>query len=210
MAPFPIRLAMLALVAFVPLAVACDEDPTDPDLVPEPGFGLVDAIVHDSSSVLPAGQTEPAPTDSINYDGILSGTALIEIFSDADGWVVLGATQQVSFAIFCEEAALVAGDAAVEADSYTQVRLTLTDFEANVLAGAVVGGVTYNSDFMIALGSGDPVVIEKSVSGFAVADGGSTELIFDLNTEVWLDADIITAGEVAAAEVAAAANVIIR
>jgi hypothetical protein len=136
--------------------------------------------------------------------------AQIEIFSDANGWVVLGSAEQVNFAIFCEEAALVAGDAAVEADSYTQVRLTLTDFEASVLAGAVVGGVTYNSDFVIELGNGDPVVIEKTVSGFAVADGGSSELIFDLNTEVWLDADIITAGVASAADVAAATNVIIR
>jgi hypothetical protein len=210
MTPFPIRLTMLALAAFVPLAVACGDDPTDPDPDPDPLFGMVDAIVHDSSAVLPAGQTDPAPTDSINYDGILSGMAQIEVFSDANGWVVLGDTEEVSFAIFCEEAALVAGDAAVEADSYTQVRLTLTDFEANVLAGAVVGGVTYNSDFVIALGSGDPVVIEKSVSGFAVTDGGTTELIFDLNTEVWLDADIITAGVASAADVTAAANVIIR
>lgn len=210
MAPFPIRLTLLALAAFVPLAVACGDDPTDPTPDLEPGFGMVDAIVHDSSAVLPAGQTEPAPTDSINYDGILSGMAQIEIFSDANGWEVLGATEQVSFAIFCEEAALVAGDAAVEADSYTQVRLTLIDFEANVLAGAVVGGVTYNSDFVIAFGNGDPVVIEKSVTGFAVADGGSTELIFDLNTEMWLDADIITAGVASAADVAAATNVIIR
>jgi hypothetical protein len=200
----------LAMAAVIPLAVACDDDPTDPDPDPEPGFGMVDAIVHDSSAVLPEGQTEPAPTDSINYDGILSGTVQVEIFSDANGWVVLGSTEQVNFAIFCEEAALVAGDAAVEADSYTQVRLTLTDFEASVLAGAVVGGITYNSDFVVALGSGDPVVIEKSVTGFAVADGGSTELIFDLNTEVWLDADILTAGVVTAADVAAATNVIIR
>jgi hypothetical protein len=200
----------LAMAAVIPLAVACDDDPTDPDPDPEPGFGMVDAIVHDSSAVLPEGQTEPAPTDSINYDGILSGTVQVEIFSDANGWVVLGSTEQVNFAIFCEEAALVAGDAAVEADSYTQVRLTLTDFEASVLAGAVVGGITYNSDFVVALGSGDPVVIEKSVTGFAVADGGSTELIFDLNTEVWLDADILTAGVVTAADVAAATKVIIR
>jgi hypothetical protein len=210
MASFPIRFTMLALAALVPLAVACGDDPTDPDPDPDPAFGMVDAIVHDSSAVLPEGQTDPAPTDSINYDGILSGTALIEIYSDANGWVALGSTEQVSFAIFCEEAAVVTGDAAVEVDSYTQVRLTLTDFEASVIAGAVVGGITYNSDFVVALGNGDPVVIEKSVSGFAVADGATTELIFDLNTEVWLDADIITAGVASAADVSAATNVIIR
>jgi hypothetical protein len=210
MASFPIRFMLLALAALVPLAVACGDDPTDPDPDPDPAFGMVDAIVHDSSSVLPDGQTEPAPTDSINYDGILSGTALIEIYSDANGWVTLGNSEQVSFAIFCEEAAIVAGDAAVEVDSYTQVRITLTDFEASVLAGAVVGGVTYGTDFMVALGDGDPVVIEKSVSGFAVADGATTELIFDLNTEVWLDADIIAAEVVSAADVAAATHVIIR
>jgi hypothetical protein len=79
-----------------------------------------------------------------------------------------------------------------------------------VNSGAVIDGVTYDTPLTVALGTGDPVVIERSVTPFTIAEGSTTTLIFDLNTELWLNADVISAGAGGAADIQNSTNVIIR
>lgn len=217
MAPFERRLsrfAALATVALIPFAGSCGESDSSPTAVEEnptqTATASVTAVLHDSSAVLPPGRSTMPPADSVDYDGVVTGSAKIEIYSEDGGWTSLGDAVDVSVDIYCEHAVEVRSDVSVPADTYSQLRLTLTGFEASVGAGAVVDGVTYDQPFVVTLGGGDPVVVEKSVSPFTLDAGASARLVFDLNTEVWMDDVVIAAGAVPESEVRAAMNVFIR
>lgn len=202
------RLGGLAVAALVAVAAACGEG-SPSDIEDETATAPVTGVVHDSAAVLPPGRTSMSPADSTDYEGVASGSAQIEVFSDAGGWISLGEAATVTFDIYCEEAAVVQGDVQIDVDTYTMVRLTLTGFETSVLAGAVIQGTTYPDPFGVAFGAGDPVVIEKSVDPFTLTAGSTTAIRFDLNTELWLDALVVSEGMVPAAEVQGAANVFI-
>lgn len=217
----PSRIAALAAALLVSMTwvAACGDD-TSVNLNPDGdgdgnGDGNVEgavmtAVVHDSSAVLPEGRTTPSPVDSTSYDGTVTGTAQVEVFSDADGWISLGEATDVAFEIYCEEAAIVHGDVSLDPGTYSGVRLTLTDFQASVNAGAVVHAQTVADAFVVALGDGTPLVIERTVTPFVLENGQTTTLLFDLNTEVWLDQDVVDSGVAPGADVQSSTNVIIR
>lgn len=204
------RLGGLAIAALVALTAACGESsPSDVENENETVTAAVTGVVHDSAAVLPPGRTSMAPADSTDYEGVAAGNARIEVFSDAGGWISLGEASAVTFDIYCEEAAVVHSEVQIEVDTYTKVRLTLTDFATSILGGAVIQASTYSDPFTVDFGTGDPVVIEKSVDAFALAEGSTTIIRFDLNTELWLDEIVVGEGTVPAAEVQSAANVFV-
>lgn len=205
------RLLYAALAALTPLAVAvCESDPAALDVDLGPGEGLVAAAMHDSAAVLPDGRTTPTPPDSADYDGTLSGTARVEVYSEAEAWVALGEPAEVSFEIFCQESAMIR-EAAVVAGTYTRVRVTLTGFVADVAPGATLQGVTHLDGLVITLGpAGGQVVIEKDLPTVEILPGSTTMLVFDLNSEVWLDAEALASGEAVPEEIAAATVVYVR
>jgi hypothetical protein len=203
------RLAVLAAAALTVPAAACDDPaPTDIDVVV---MGSVSAVVHDSVAVLPAGETDPIPADTMTYGGLFTGSTQVELYSDTDGWTSLGAASDAEFLMYCWQAAVPFADVSVPADTYSRVRLTLSGFEANVNAGAIIHGVAYADPISITLGiGGAAVVIEKNVTPFTITADNDLSVIFDLNSELWLDAGTVLARAVAAAEVAAATNVFVR
>lgn len=202
-------IAFVTLAVLAALVAACgDTGPTEVE--DESLMASVTSVVHDSAAVLPPGRTSMAPADSTDYDGVATGEAQVEIYSEAGGWVSLGEASAVTFDIYCEEAAVVQSAATVAPDTYTMVRLTLADFEMSVLAGAVVEATTHADPFTISFGSGDAVVVEQSVDPFTLGEGDSATILFDLNTELWLDDGVILEGLVAASEVQSATNVFLR
>lgn len=203
------RLFGLAVVTLVPLSLACgEEDPTGVE--GDPALATLTAVVHDSAAVLPAGRTTMSPPDSTAYDGVATGQVEIEVRSGEGTWTSLGSATDVSFDVYCEQAAVVHESASVEVGTYDRVRITLVDFEMSVPAGAVVRGVTYADAFGVTFGTDGPVVIELTVPSFTLAEGENTRVLVDLNTEVWLDAESIAAGVISASEIEAAANVFVR
>jgi hypothetical protein len=201
-------LAALALVVFI--STTCAKSSPDPvDLADE--LGSVSAAMHDSARVLPANRTTQWPADSMAYDGTLSGSAQVYVYSDADGWVSLHDPVDVSFEIFCLEDAVITADARVPVGTYSQVRLTLRGFTAAVEAGAIVDGALLADARVITLGGPNAeVVIEKSVTPFEVTETSSTNVIFDLNTDTWIDATVAAAGTIDAASVQAGTVVYVR
>lgn len=202
------KLSGLAAVALVPLALACGDD--DPAGVEQDALATVTAVVHDSAAVLPTGRTTMSPPDSTAYDGVATGQAEIEVHSETDGWTSLGAASDVAFDVYCEEAAVVHESASVALGTYDRIRITLTDFEMSVPAGAVVRGATYSDAFGVGFGTDGPVVIELTVPPFTLGEGENVTVLVDLNTEVWLDDETISAGVISASEIEAAANVFVR
>lgn len=206
------RRACRAVVALVPLIAACNDESENP-IGPDgdvPAVGMGTAVVHDSAAVLPVGRDTPMPEDSMLYEGTVTGSAEVEILSDSDGWTTLGSVTNVSFEIFCEEAVIVGAQVEVPTGTYSSARLILTGFQADVDAGAVIGGVTYDEGFSVTFGSGDPVAIERDVGPVSVSEGTVVTLIFDLNTESWMDAEVVSSGTISADEIEAATNVIVR
>jgi hypothetical protein len=203
-------LTMVAILAFVFVATTCsDSSPSSTDLADQ--LGSVSAAMHDSARVLPEGRTAEWPADSMAYDGTLSGSAQVHIYSDANGWVALHDPVDVSFEIFCLEGATITADAQVPVGTYSQVRLTLRGFVASVLGGGTVDGTVLLDTRDIALGGPDgEIVIEKSLAPFEVTETTPTTLTFDLNTDTWIDATIADAGIVGAAEVQAGTAVYVR
>jgi hypothetical protein len=125
--------------------------------------------------------------------------------------VSLHAPVDVSFEIFCLEDATITADAHVPVGTYSAVRLTLRGFVANVIGGGTVDGVVLPEARAIALGgSGGEIVIEKSVTPFEVTETSDTHLVFDLNTDTWINIDIANAGAVSADAVQAGAVVYVR
>lgn len=191
-------LTLVALCFFSVVVSTCAKSSGNPTDVNDE-LGSVSAAIHDSARVLPQGRTGQWPTDSMAYDGTLSGSAEVHVYSDAQGWISLHAPVDVTFEIFCMEDAIITADAHVPVGTYSSVRLTLRGFVANVLAGGTVDGVVLPEAKVIALGgAGGEIVIEKSVTPFEVTETSATSLVFDLNTDTWINIDIANAGAVSA------------
>ena len=203
-------LTLVALCLFSVAVTTCAKSSDNPTDVNDE-LGSVSAAMHDSARVLPQGRTRVWPTDSMAYDGTLSGSAEVHIYSDANGWVSLHAPVDVSFEIFCLEDATITADSHVPVGTYSAVRLTLRGFVANVIGGGTVDGVVLPGARAIALGgAGGEIVIEKSVTPFEVTETSDTHLVFDLNTDTWINIDIANAGAVSADAVQAGAVVYVR
>jgi hypothetical protein len=204
------RLTAIAFAALIPLSLAVcgDDDPTDIETPPpeETQMGVVTGAVHDSAAVLPPGRTEQAPADSVDYAGTLSGSAQVEIYSDADAtWRALGDPVDVLFEMYCLETAVIHADASVPVGSYSKVRITLAGFSANVRAGGTLDGILYADAQVILISAADAeVVVEKDVAPFTVTTENSTWVVFDLNSEHWLDTAAVTGGTALAADIQSA------
>lgn len=200
MSTLPHIRSFTAAALLAPLALflgACDDDATGPGAT-----GTVRAEIYDGSG---AGSAGPAPASqqagpaaASTASGTLSGTAQASVWSEARGWVELGSATDASLSMQSEETAAV-GSATVDADTYTRVRLVMEGFDADVQAGAVLGGLTLDAAVTITMGGSDGrVVIEKTVTPFTVSADADTRVRFDLNSETWVDqesAESRTAGD---------------
>jgi len=203
-------LTLVALCFFSVVVSTCAKSSDNPTDVNDE-LGSVSAAMHDSARVLPQGRTRQWPTDSMAYDGTLSGSAEVHVYSASEGWVSLHAPVDVSFEIFCLEDATITADAQVPVGTYTAVRLTLRGFVANIVGGGTVDGVVLPEAKVITLGgAGGEIVIEKSVTPFEVTETSDTHLVFDLNTDTWIDVDVANAGTIGAAQVQAGTVVYVR
>jgi len=203
-------ITLVSLSLFVFVATTCADSSPSP-IALDDELGSVSAAIHDSARVLPAGRANQWPSDSMAYDGTLSGSAQVHIYSDDDGWVSLHEPVDVSFEIFCLEDAIITADAQVPVGTYSQVRLTLRGFVANVMGGGILDGVALLDAKVIALGGPDgEIVIEKSITPFQVTETAPTTLVFDLNTDTWIDVTVADAGTIGAAEVQSGTMVYVR
>lgn len=203
--PRTFRTAALALTLPVALLACGDDDPTGPS-----ASGTVTAQMSDGSSQT---QTAAAPAGAAaaqsSASGTLSGSAQAYVYSDTQGWVALGSASNTSLEMQSAETATV-GSAAVEADSYTRVRLVLDGFDAQVDAGSVLGGLTLDASVSITVGGADGrVEIEKTVTPFSVSANSTTTIDFDLNSETWVDQESAESETASDAEVTSATTAIV-
>lgn len=177
------RRAVLALVAAM-LSGACS-DPAGP--VDE---GRVDAVLTDapsSSQGVASSGASPAPATASGFQGRMSGSAKVEIYSEARGWVALGSPESASVDLQSAAEARVHGEASAPSGTYTRVRLVLSGGAADIAAGADLGGLVLGAAVRIVLGGDDgEVVVEKGVTPFTVSATTTATVRFDLNSEAWV------------------------
>lgn len=183
-------LTILTTLSLLGLTTACTGD--DPV---EPGVGSASAAITDNAHAVDAIQASHDITPRVlmhgEYSGRLSSSAKVEISADGVTWVELGSPAAVLVTLQSHvEETTVHTRASVPVGTYSRVRLTLSGAEAEIEAGAVVGGVTLTSAVAIRVGGSDgEVVIEKEVEPFTVKADTHVRVLFDLNTEEWVTSE---------------------
>jgi hypothetical protein len=175
---------LIAALAFLGAATACtDDDPV------EAGLGSAAAVITDDASTSGslASNDGMASQSAGTFSGSFTSDAQVSIAAEGGAWIDLGSPARVTVALQSSgEETAVHASTPVPAGTYTRVRLTLSDAEAYVAAGGVLGGLTLTSQATIRVGSGAPVVIEKHVQPFTVDGSAHARIRFDLNSQAWI------------------------
>jgi len=200
---------LLLLGCTVVLLAACSDDGTPPLETASMSAAIIDGATASAvAGTVPSDAGGPQAAATLSGD--LVGTAQIFAFTDADGWVELGAPQNVTLALQSGDLATLATDAQVPAGTYTRVRLVLTDFHADVAVGSVIEGIALSTGVSIAMGGSDHVVqLEVDVTPVTVsAEAGATVLV-DLHSGSWVTqaAASAEAADDAAIQAAATASI---
>jgi hypothetical protein len=180
-------LAGAALLSFA--LAACDgESPTQP---PEE-HGTVEAVVRDdpgasgsSAAMSPArafasGEFEATARIQVQVDGVwrdLDGLAAVDVRAEIQGG---------------EE---TVGSATVEARTYERARVVLTDARTHLDGETQIGVGPIGVAVTLSIGGGGEVVVE-STQPLTVQANGTTRLVLDLNSHVWVDEGAVDAGAV--------------
>lgn len=177
-----------AVLALMGVTTAC----SDNDLV-EAESGSASAVITDDATSQGAFRSDEGSAYQTASAGTFSGSlttdAKVEISADGEAWIDLGSPARVTVDLQSSgDETTVHSNVVVPATTYTRVRLTLSGGQANIDAGALLGGVTFNSALSIQVGGSDNhVVIEKEVTPFTVTADTHARIIFDLNSEGWVD-----------------------
>ena len=203
------RIAAAATLALLVPLTACSDD--DNGMGPE-ATGSVEAAVMDGGAGSTAdvvGGTR-ASVSSASADGSFRADARVEVSLDGDSWVDIGETSDLDVALQSGEAQTV-GTADLAAQTYSKVRVVLTNAEAEVLAGSTIGAGPISADLTIDVdGGADGQVVLEFDRSITVRADERTELLFDLNSGAWLDDQAIQAGAVSEAEVQSAASLTVQ
>ena len=172
---------------------ACGDDSTGPETEIN---GSVSARMHDGSSSALMARAMTAQS----FAGSASGQAQVQVYSEAQGWVALGSP--VTTTLY--------SSASIPVGTYTRVRLVMDGFNADVSAGATLGGLTLSADVRIIMGGADGMIeIEKTVTPFTVSATSSTTIDFDLNSEAWIDEESANAEAASDTEVESATTAVV-
>lgn len=200
--------SLTALATASLLAMGCgDDNPVATD-----DTGVVTATLVDSPDTPSSsnGVVDARRFDQVQaaFDGSFRGNTRVEIYSPEDEqWIAVTGTSTTQLALGSSDWAELGSSSMIEAGvTYTRVRLTITGGEAVIEAGATLGGVQIGADVTLALGGSQDVVIEKDVA-FTVQANAATDLVIDLNSEMWVTEENVEEEEVTEDEMEEAARV---
>lgn len=196
------------------LAAGCgdDDNPSGPG-GGGGGNGSVQAVVTDggSSNAVVSGDRQAATLTSAAFSGSMEADAHVEIHSQSRGWVQLGSPSRINMQMQSGSEATVSSSTQVEADTYDRVRLVMENSSATILSGSVIGTLTLTGDVTIQVGGSDgQVTVEKSVSSFTVTANSNSKLVFDLNSETWVNSQSVDSQTAADASIQSATTVTVQ
>ncbi|HEX8696713.1 MAG TPA: hypothetical protein VF746_30120 [Longimicrobium sp.] len=120
--------------------------------------------------------------------GTVDFRARVWVQTSAGGWVELTeqAAEQATVDASGHAGAVVFATSNVEVGAYSRVRVVFEDVRANVSGGIQVGTGLLTGSVLVSLGGDGSVTVERQVSVSASA-GGTTRLLINLNSDVWLN-----------------------
>lgn len=192
--------------------VGCSDDGVTATSRGEISAAVTDAPSSTNGSVARASLLDLlALQSSGSYSGSLDADARVEVRTQAGAWVDLGSVSSADLQMQSDGGEVfVANGTRVDAGSYTAVRLTLENATTTVEAGSSIGSVVLDASVDVAVGGDDhSVVIEKSID-LRVDGDTRTTVVFDLNSETWMDQSTLDAGAASDSEVQAAATAFTR
>ena len=179
----------LLLSLVIAASVACSN--TDSVLNSENGDGN-EAAVSTADVYMTDDPSQPAQKAAAGgaFSGSMTARAQTAISVDGSTWITLGPPATITMrAQSTGDSADVCGRVEVPARTYTRVRLMIENAQATVLAGAMIDGALLDANLTLKVGGADgKVVIEKEVTPFSVRADVHTRIYFDLNTEMWMNA----------------------
>jgi hypothetical protein len=191
----------VALASAALMAGACADSPTGTGTV----MGTVSVAVTDdasAASVQDAGSATGAQTAGSTFSGTFTASARAAISADGVTWIDLGSPGAIDVALQSTgDRTDLHGNVAVPVGTYTRVRLILSGAQAQLNAGAVLGSITLTSGATIRVAGGNQIVIEKQIQPFTLSADTHARVIFDLNSEEWVDEESAQEEEVAEEEV---------
>ena len=207
--------AVLLLVGGLAVGLtACSDDGS----VTGTAEGEVSASVTDDPSSTSGSLTKASFLETLNvlqssgsFSGTMDADARVEIRTSSGTWIDLGSVSSADLAMQSDGGELqVASGTSVDAGSYTAVRLTLENATMTVDAGSSIGGIVLDASIDVDVGGNDNrVVIEKQVALDVDAET-NTAVVFDLNSEVWMDETTAESRTASDSEVQGAATAFLR
>ncbi len=140
--------------------------------------------------------------------GTVDFRARVYVQSQTDGWVELtnGTASAVQVDASGAGGARVFSTSRVNAGSYARVRVVFQDVRANLSSGLQVSTGLLTGQVQVDAESDAQVVVERQVAA-GVSTGGTTRLLVNLNTDVWMNRASATTRTVSESEFASAVQV---
>lgn len=135
-------------------------------------------------------QTSPEPGP---YSGMFVSTARVAISSDGESWHDVSGTRAITVPLQTGDSAAVSNVVSVPAATYSRVRLTLRGASLTV-TGSPPGGSVTNRTLDV---TESEVIVFRDIPAITLSANTGARIAFDLNTEGWLTAAGVSAGQVA-------------
>ena len=141
-------------------------------------------------------------------EGTVQFRARVYVQTDAGQWVELtsGAAQQATVDASGRAGAVVLATSRVEAGAYARVRVVFESVDASLNGSLSVSTGLLSGTVRVDTQGDGSVTVERQVSAHASA-GGTTSLLINLNSDVWLNQASATSKTVSEAAFAAAVAV---
>jgi hypothetical protein len=182
MVRYPSVAALLAAGSLT-ILTACGDDPAGPV------EGQMNGAVVD------------LPPVASSYTGNIAGDFQFSVSTDGQTWVDVGTLNGITVLLQDSTETSMHGAQDAPTGAFRHVRMRLQAAEVTVDAGSEIDGTNYGSDMKVDVAQVEDLVVERQVTSPAVGSDEAVLVTFDLNSEVWLTAAVVNAGEAANAAI---------
>jgi hypothetical protein len=164
---------------------ACDEATG-----PRAGSGQVEAAAIGDASTSSGSASAPddGSTSTAGAEGTVHFRARVYLWSDAGQWVEVtnGAAAAGSVDASGSDGAKLFASSAMEARSYTRVRVVFEDVRAEMTGDVQIGvGTTITGNVSVEMGDDGSATVEREID-LRVRGGSTARLVIDLNSNAWI------------------------
>ena len=186
--------------AILTLSVAACEG--ESPVSPGESQGTMEAVVRDDPGAAAGPAMSPARAFA---SGGFEANARIQVFLDG-AWQDVNGLSSVDVRAELQGGEETVGSATVEARTYDRARVVLTDARSRLDGDTNIGVGPAGVSVTLSIAGGGEVIVEHD-QPVTVEGGGTTRVVLDLNSHVWLSEGALESGAVARSTFESAATV---